>query len=697
MRTAIKMTLVLVGLVWGACSSAKTIAETEPNDYEEYQDWIGLTLSKWMPQQLGSLSGAVTINGQIGTDRSETTWGDLFQFTPSKSGHGTVVLEGACGLSLYDCSYFGAAGCSFDYAMATTRFILREQVGRTPIDVEFGAGNTYFLRVQSSSSARYSIKMSLPGNDPVPDPTPYLTISPSSDSRSSSSGTGTISVSANVSWTASSDSSWLTITGGSSGSGSGTISFRYLANASTSGRTGSISVRGSSVSRSFSLYQSGAEPLPQPKTYTVWYRPGTYGTGSATYDTKKENVSLTLRGALFSRTGYDQCGWSTSPAGSSKSYDLYDSYTQNAGTTLYPYWVAKAPKTCKLTLIRNDGAGTLETRTYTQGVKSYLPTIASLGWARRGYDFVGWAPDTDWASAGLVWAVDGDTFCPSGGQTAIDGIAVWKLKPGYYQIRFNKNDGTGKWRSLAYEYGTATALPSCGSAGLGWARSDYVFCGWATSAAKAAAGEVWRDDRGVTKTPVAVGKTLGLYAIWRKPSEIYGIRFIRNDGAGTLQTMRFSYGSYTSLPTVASLGWSRRGYDFLGWSSGTADAAAGWVWLYDGQSVAYDVPAGTTRDAIASWKLKPGYYQIRFNKNDGTGKWRTLAYEYGKSTALPTCAAGLGWTRRGYAFRGWASSAANASSGILWREDKTSVATAIGIGKTLSVYAMWEKVPKTGL
>ena len=69
------------------------------------------------------------------------------------------------------------------------------------------------------------------------------------------------------------------------------------------------------------------------------------------------------------------------------------------------------------------------------------------------------------------------------------------------------------------------------------------------------------------------------------------------------------------------------------------------------------------------WQLPSGYYQIAFHKNDGTGKWRSLGYQYGKSTRLPTCAKGLGWGRSGYVFRGWATSAANAKAGKIWKAD----------------------------
>ena len=91
----------------------------------------------------------------------------------------------------------------------------------------------------------------------------------------------------------------------------------------------------------------------------------------------------------------------------------------------------------------------------------------------------------------------------------------------------------------------------------------------------------------------------------------------------------------------------------------------------------------------ASWSLKPGYYQVRFNKNDGTGKWRTLGFECGASAKLNTLA-GLGWERDGYTFKGWGSNKANADVGKVWKLDGAWVKDATAEGKTLSIYAIWE-------
>lgn len=120
----------------------------------------------------------------------------------------------------------------------------------------------------------------------------------------------------------------------------------------------------------------------QAITYTVSYNKGANGTGTNTTATKTHGVVLTLKGAIFTRTGYTQTGWATSDGGS-KVYDLNGSYTDNADETLYPFWTAK---TYSVTFNANGGTVSTTSKTVTYG-QTYgtLPTPT-----RIGYKFDGW-------------------------------------------------------------------------------------------------------------------------------------------------------------------------------------------------------------------------------------------------------------------------------------------------------------------
>ena len=115
--------------------------------------------------------------------------------------------------------------------------------------------------------------------------------------------------------------------------------------------------------------------------WDVTYQPGTNGSGNAVTDIKFYNDALTLRGALFTRTGYTQVGWATVDGGE-KVYAFGGGYTTNAALTLYPVW-----NTNKYT-ITFDTAGGSEIAPITQDYGTAITAPADP--TREGYTFIGW-------------------------------------------------------------------------------------------------------------------------------------------------------------------------------------------------------------------------------------------------------------------------------------------------------------------
>ena len=115
--------------------------------------------------------------------------------------------------------------------------------------------------------------------------------------------------------------------------------------------------------------------------WDVTYQPGTNGSGNAVTDIKFYNDALTLRGALFTRTGYTQVGWATVDGGE-KVYGFDDVYTKNEALTLYPVW-----NTNKYT-ITFDTAGGSEIAPITQDYGTAITAPADP--TREGYTFTGW-------------------------------------------------------------------------------------------------------------------------------------------------------------------------------------------------------------------------------------------------------------------------------------------------------------------
>ena len=115
--------------------------------------------------------------------------------------------------------------------------------------------------------------------------------------------------------------------------------------------------------------------------WDVTYQPGENGEGDAVTDIKFYNDILTLRGKLFTRTGYTQTGWATVDGGE-KVYGFEDVYTKNEALTLYPVW-----NTNKYTITFDTNGGS-EIAPITQDYGTNITAPADP--TREGYTFIGW-------------------------------------------------------------------------------------------------------------------------------------------------------------------------------------------------------------------------------------------------------------------------------------------------------------------
>ena len=99
-------------------------------------------------------------------------------------------------------------------------------------------------------------------------------------------------------------------------------------------------------------YNASQQLQLQNKTYTVTYASGADGTGDSKTVNKEHDRYLELEGALFTRLGYTQVGWSKIDGGE-MDYGLQAIYEQNADLTLYPVWQERSDYT--IHIVNRDG------------------------------------------------------------------------------------------------------------------------------------------------------------------------------------------------------------------------------------------------------------------------------------------------------------------------------------------------------
>ena len=107
-------------------------------------------------------------------------------------------------------------------------------------------------------------------------------------------------------------------------------------------------------SAGYSIGYNAAQQLQlQTMTYPVTYAPGANGTGDSKTMNKEHGKALKLQGALFTRLGYTQVGWSKHDGGE-KDYSLNAIYEQNEALTLYPVWEERSDYTVRI--VNQDGS-----------------------------------------------------------------------------------------------------------------------------------------------------------------------------------------------------------------------------------------------------------------------------------------------------------------------------------------------------
>ena len=367
--------------------------------------------------------------------------------------------------------------------------------------------------------------------------------------------------------------------------------------------------------------------------YEVIYLPGTYGTGSAVTDMKPHNNILTLRGALFTRVGYTQVGWSTVDGGE-KVYGFEDVYTQNEALTLYPVW-----NTNKYTItFDTNGGSEIAPITQDYGTEITAPDNPT----RKGYTFKGWdkeIPETMPAENITVkaqWEINQYTitFDTNGGSeiapitqdygteiTAPDNPtrkgytfkgwdkeipetmpaenmtvkAQWEINQ--YTITFDTNGGS-EIAPITQDYGTEITAPDNPT------RKGYTFKGW---------------DKEIPETMPAENMTVK--AQWEINQ--YTITFDTNGGS-EIAPITQDYGTEITAPDNPT----RKGYTFKGWD----------------KEIPETMPA-ENMTVKAQWEINQ--YTITFDTNGGS-EIAPITQDYGTEITAPDNP-----TRKGYTFKGW--------------------------------------------
>ena len=437
-------------------------------------------------------------------------------------------------------------------------------------------------------------------------------------------------------------------------------------------------------------------------SYIVNYNAGNYSTGGTnTSANKTHGVALTLPGAIFTRTGYTQIGWSLNADGS--TWDYINSYTDNRSITLYPYWQRNI-----YTLTINPNGGSMYngankttstfTTTFAYGVKTYLGNLFNDGGVlvayndntptRVGYTFTGFTFSNGSGqknSIGAVYYFDGQSPEENSGESGastsayifngdyagnVTVTANWTGNT--YTVKYNANGGTGTTADSTHTYGTAKALTK-----NGFSKTGYSFTGWNTAAN--GSGTSYSDEQSVST--LTTGKQIELFAQWGQAT--YQVIFDSQGGtitSGNFDPKTYTVGTSYTLPTGTI---TKPGYVFLGWSKTSTATTASYS---NGGTVSNLGNSGTIVTLYAVWRAKK--FTIKYNANNGATTSSSTQYTATSSNSL--LALPSSWTKSGYVASGWSTSSTATSASYAFGQAFNDF-EEVADGGTMNLYVVWTK------
>lgn len=371
----------------------------------------------------------------------------------------------------------------------------------------------------------------------------------------------------------------------------------------------------------------------------------TYDYNGATSDNSSQSVYVVYGDAYtFAvplRNGYTFDGWYR---GEQKLTDekgvSVAAWEFSEGSSVQAHWTANE------NLITFNGNGATSGSMRTQKIKTDdSVSLLQNEFVRKGYTFAGWATS---ATGGKEY---GDKAVYSmGTQSTTTLYAVWT--PNENSVVFHANGGSGNMSAQSIKTDATANLKT-----NTFTRNGYTFAGWATSET----GNKTYNDKASYK--MGVEDNYNLYAVWT-PTK-YTLTY--NLDGGTVSGNATQYTIESDSFTLANP--TRAGYTFAGWTGTELSGAQTTVTVQNGST--------GNRTYTATWTANIN--TVTFHANGGEGSMQPQEIATDANTNLSENI----FTRNGYEFVGWATSASGS------KVYNNSASYKMGVNSNYDLYAVW--------
>ena len=367
-------------------------------------------------------------------------------------------------------------------------------------------------------------------------------------------------------------------------------------------------------------------------TYTVSYAAngGVGGPDSEIVysDTPEYTLPTMNAGNTPTRENYTFLGWALSSSATEPMTDT--TLTVTADTALYAVWA----RNYTVTYNANGASGSAPTDASSPYITGSEVTVLGEGaLSKTGYRFDGW--NTASNGSGTDYAAD------AAFDITAETILYAQWTPVEYTVSFSAGSGTGGMSDQTMTYGTSANLTLVNSNLTNGSKS---FAGWATSSGSDTV--VYVDGQSVLNLASTSDTAVTLYAVWTD-TQMYYLTYDLNGGTGTLPVSTTGNG-ITVDPDNKGAALTCTGYTFGGWNTSPDGTGTNYV---SGNDFTLDSANATL---YAEWTSNEYTVSFDAGSTEGIGgsmSAQTLTYDIAEN--LADC----GFTKDGYSFLGWATSA----------------------------------------
>ena len=412
----------------------------------------------------------------------------------------------------------------------------------------------------------------------------------------------------------------------------------------------------------------------QIQHYTITYYPNADGvTGMPGNGGKTEDVNYFISLISPYRDGYTFKGWSRTANGT-VDFRGGESYTTNANLELYAVWERMSYE------ITSDNGNVstvmITTQADANGKYSGDTTIAFTVAPDDPYTLDDLTVTVNGAVVQMAKDTAGNKLTGSFVIECDSAIAV-RVNAQTYTVSYDPNGGNAPAaaETKTYVVGVDMALHS----GTGFTKADHHITGWNTQADGNGTG--YRLAESVTD---GFGSNTTLYAVWEPDSTDprgyhYTIQYNANGGTGANTTQDMYQNVSAQLYTAAQAGFSRSGYDLIGWSatpSGGKDYSLGAT-----VSSPLASSAEQTVTLYAVWQARETYVTVTLSDPQNVNTTPSITVRYGGLYGrLPVL------SKDNYTFDGWYNESGR----------KVESTTRVTNSSPHTLYARWTKITSGG-